>query len=106
MLWVHGHYIYINSYSAGIVFIRQNLTCRRQILTYEDDPRTEGVSTVSRIKKILEKNAYRYNYVCTRLCKLNIYSTWHIFRTFKKRVKIVFYSLTYKDGRRTERVKS
>ena len=26
MLWVYGHYKYFNSFSAGIVFIRQNLT--------------------------------------------------------------------------------
>ena len=38
-----------NPFSAGTVFIRQNLTsvdvesdvCRRQILTYKDGPRTE-----------------------------------------------------------------
>ena len=36
MLWVYGHYKYFGSFSAGIVFIRQNLT-------YKDDPRTERV---------------------------------------------------------------
>ena len=37
MLWVYGHYKYINSLSAGSVFRRQNLTS-------EGGPRTAGVS--------------------------------------------------------------
>ena len=37
MLWVHGHYKYFNTFSAGTVFIRQNLT-------YKDGPRAEKVN--------------------------------------------------------------
>ena len=39
---VYGHYKYFLSYSAGTVFIRQNLTyTRRHILTHKDDPLTQ-----------------------------------------------------------------
>ena len=43
MLWVYDLYKYFNSVSTGTVFIRQNLTSRRQILMYEDGPRFERV---------------------------------------------------------------
>ena len=56
MLWVYGQHKYVNSYSAGIDFSRQNLTytgdklwssecdvCRRQILTSKVDPRAVRV---------------------------------------------------------------
>ena len=39
MLWVYGHYEYFDFFSAGIDFIRQNLT-------YEDGPRAERVNAV------------------------------------------------------------
>ena len=37
MLWVYDHYKYFNSFSAEIVFIRQNMM-------YKDCPRTERVN--------------------------------------------------------------
>ena len=37
MLWVYDHYKYFNSFSAEIVFIRQNMM-------YKDSPRTERVN--------------------------------------------------------------
>ena len=37
MLWICGHYKYLNSFSARTVF-------RRQILTSKDDPRAERVN--------------------------------------------------------------
>ena len=37
VLWVHGHYRYFNSFSAGTVFIRKTLT-------YKYSPRTEKVN--------------------------------------------------------------
>ena len=42
MLWVHSHYKFINSFSAGIVFIRPNRFWRRG--AYKDDPRAERVN--------------------------------------------------------------
>ena len=54
MLWVHGHYKYVLSFSAEIDFRRQNLTStdirfwrlksRRQILTPKIDPRAVRVN--------------------------------------------------------------
>ena len=41
MLWVYGQHKYVNSYSAGIDFRRQNLT---SILTTKPDPRTVRVN--------------------------------------------------------------
>ena len=41
MLWVYGYYNYFNSFSARIVFIRQNLT-------YKDGSRTKRVKYVRR----------------------------------------------------------
>ena len=38
MLWVYGHYEYVYSFSAGTVFIRQDLT-------YKDGPALKGPST-------------------------------------------------------------
>ena len=40
MLWVYGHYKYIYSFSAGIVFIRQNLTSADVRFWRIDGPRT------------------------------------------------------------------
>ena len=62
MLWVSDHYKYVDSYSAGIGFSRQNLTStdvkfcrlksipesdvyRRQILSTKVDPRTVRVNS-------------------------------------------------------------
>ena len=56
MLWVYNHYNLFNSFSAGTVFIRQNLTStdrnyasesdvfRRQILTYKEAPHAGRVN--------------------------------------------------------------
>ena len=41
MLWVYGHYKYIYSFSAGIVFIRQNLTPADLRFWRIDGPRTD-----------------------------------------------------------------
>ena len=46
MLVVYGHYKYFNSFSAGTVFIRQNLYMYSEILTSKVGPRTERVSVV------------------------------------------------------------
>ena len=45
MLWFYGRYEFLNSFSAGIVFRRQNRMSiyRCQILTSKDDTRTERI---------------------------------------------------------------
>ena len=44
MLWVYGHYNYLNSLSAGdILYTPESEVYRRQILTYKDGPRAERV---------------------------------------------------------------
>ena len=53
MLWVYDSYKYFHSFSAGVVFICQNL----QILTYKDDPRTETVNIVTELASFLNKLA-------------------------------------------------
>ena len=68
MLWIYDQYKYFNSYSAGIDFRRQNLTC--QILKTKVDPRTEGVNliyelihetylTILRILRIIDGGPFR-----------------------------------------------
>ena len=42
--------LYFNSFSAGTVFIRQNLTSRRQILTYKEGPCARRVKITSFVK--------------------------------------------------------
>ena len=42
MLWVYRHYKYLNSFSAGSVFIRQYLTPE----DVKDGPRTEKVNWI------------------------------------------------------------
>ena len=48
MLWIYGHYIYFDSFSAGTVFIglRQNMMSVdvRFRRLYKDGPRTERVT--------------------------------------------------------------
>ena len=48
MLWVHGHYKYFNSFSAGTVFIRHNLTS-----AYKVGPRTERANSLVFLHKIV-----------------------------------------------------
>ena len=44
MLWVYGHYKYFNSLYVFIrLYTSETDVYRRQILTYKDGPRTEGV---------------------------------------------------------------
>ena len=45
MLWVYGHYKYFNSYSAGTVFKRLNLTST-------DGPRAESVVVIFKMAKV------------------------------------------------------
>ena len=65
MVWDFDQFKYVNSFSAGAVFIRQYLTFtvvyRRQIMTYKDGSRTEGVKVLN------QKNS---------LCKVNVVHAW------------------------------
>ena len=47
MLLVYNYFKYFNSFGAGIVFRRQNLTSSDVDLTYKDGPRTEGVKAIN-----------------------------------------------------------
>ena len=57
MLWVYDHYKYFNSFSAGAVVIRQNLTSR-------DGPRTEKVNIDTRAQSVLHVTIFTPSNAC------------------------------------------
>ena len=120
MLWVYIPYKYFNSFSAGIVFIHQNLQgpslyvriwC--QILTYKDGPRADRVSS-HMLPSLLQKAAWIKVKVLLvgKVCTLTVAdsgcspycgcSPYHLHTVeFKLSVAVYFivYGFTHRDKR-------
>ena len=88
MLWVYGNYKYLNSFSAGTMFIRQDFY-RRQILTYKESSCAEKVNILHICKKKIHPGwivTIIYD-VILMITLLKLKS--HKIKSFKKNSKII-----------------
>ena len=101
MLWVYGYYKYFNSFSAGTVFIRQNLPStdvrfwriktvpyRRQIVTCEEGPRAERVKIIMGVWIFTWiifwlREKFEFRFLSIKTIRVQIYSVSHLHKILK-----------------------